>query len=290
MHAVMANRDTHLLFVYPLNVDLYAFGLGVLGALNPCGFPLLPAYLTLFTANNQERIAHRVVTTILTGLLVTVGFVTVFGAFGIASEIGLQLAMNWLPYVMIPIGILLTGIGLATIVGHGPSIRTLHLKAGNSTHAGAKVIFGIAYALGSLSCALPIFIAGVAGAFTREGWLSGIATFVSYALGMGVFLSAAALALVAFGPLALKPLRRMSRIMPALGGVLLAATGTYVAYYWATTANNSMTTSRAIKWVEHSQMWISRWVDAHFASALLVVAVGLFISVLRNERSRAHVD
>ena len=36
-----------------------ALGAGVVAALNPCGFALLPAYLTLFVLDDQPHVALR---------------------------------------------------------------------------------------------------------------------------------------------------------------------------------------------------------------------------------------
>ena len=49
-------------------------------------------------------------------------------------------------------------------------------------------VFGISYAIASISCALPLFTAAVVGTFRRENLLSSVAVFVAYALGMTLVL------------------------------------------------------------------------------------------------------
>ncbi len=53
----------------------------------------------------------------------------------------------------------------------------------------------MSYALVSLSCTIPLFIAVVSTTFTSANFVSGLATFVAYALGMGVVLVALTVAL-----------------------------------------------------------------------------------------------
>ena len=71
-------------------------------------------------------------------------------------------------------------------------------------------LYGVAYAAGSLSCSLPLFLAAV-------GWrpspamasADGLASYLAYALGMGLFVTAAAVvaATAGCGRAAARPLR-----------------------------------------------------------------------------------
>jgi cytochrome c biogenesis protein CcdA len=62
---------------------LLALTAGMLGAVNPCGFALLPAYLSLLVAGASDtRGAVGRALTAAAGL--TLGYVVVFGAFGLA--------------------------------------------------------------------------------------------------------------------------------------------------------------------------------------------------------------
>ncbi|MER7173964.1 cytochrome c biogenesis protein CcdA, partial [Streptomyces mesophilus] len=64
-----------------------ALGAGLLAAVNPCGFALLPAYLSLLVLG--ERPASRataVVRALTATLAITLGFGAVFGIFGLAVQ------------------------------------------------------------------------------------------------------------------------------------------------------------------------------------------------------------
>ena len=62
----------------------YAFGVGMVATVNPCGFAMLPAYLSFFLglegAGDDAR--TNVLRALLIGATITAGFVAVFGVLG----------------------------------------------------------------------------------------------------------------------------------------------------------------------------------------------------------------
>ena len=50
-------------------------------------------------------------------------------------------------------------------------------------------LYGISYAVASLSCTIPIFIGIVSTTLERESFVAGVATFLAYGLGMGMTLA-----------------------------------------------------------------------------------------------------
>jgi cytochrome c biogenesis protein CcdA len=211
----------------------YAFTLGLVAAVNPCGFPLLPAYLALFAGGTGGHRAARTGRGLISGAGVTCGFVAVFGTLGVVLVSGAALASGWLLWFMVAAGALMAALGVSTLCGRPLYLRlpTPRLAAGGRTFA-ATFMFGIAYAIGSLSCALPLFLAAVGGSFTRLGFWAGLACYLSYALGMGLFVTGAAVATALAGSGLLHRFRRAGRILPAVSGAMLAVSGLYLAYYW----------------------------------------------------------
>ncbi|MGH8995872.1 MAG: cytochrome c biogenesis CcdA family protein, partial [Acidimicrobiales bacterium] len=57
---------------------LYAFTLGLVAAVNPCGFPLLGAYLAFFVGDGELDRSRRNLRGVAAGASVTAGFVVVF--------------------------------------------------------------------------------------------------------------------------------------------------------------------------------------------------------------------
>jgi cytochrome c-type biogenesis protein len=69
----------------PLALALVA---GALASVNPCGFPLLPAFLSFYVGAEEEdlpRAPARVGQGLLVGLLVSTGFLAVFALVGVPS-------------------------------------------------------------------------------------------------------------------------------------------------------------------------------------------------------------
>ena len=211
----------------------YAFTLGLIAAVNPCGFPLLPGYLALF-AQRDTRTARgpRTITALIAGGCVTLGFIAVFATVGLLASAGAQWVIGTVPWFMILFGAALTVLGVAGLLGRQLRIPLPAIRFRSGTGAIAMAGFGVAYAVGSLTCALPLFIAGVAGNFTRLGLLPGIATFVAYALGMGTLVTGLSLITVHFSGELTRRLRRASRLVPVLANALEAIVGLYLVFYW----------------------------------------------------------
>ena len=61
----------------------YSFGAGMVSTVNPCGFSMLPAYLSLYLGDREEGAAcshfiHRGAKAVLIGTAVTIGFTVLF--------------------------------------------------------------------------------------------------------------------------------------------------------------------------------------------------------------------
>lgn len=252
---------------------LYAFSLGLVAAVNPCGLPMLPAYLALFTGGSTTPDGARVARSLLSGAGVSAGFVVVFGVLGLVVESGVQLVGGWLPWVMLVVALAMTAVGVLTLAGRGPSLHlpTPRVRPGRS--ALAMVGYGAAYAIGSLSCSLPLFLAAVGGSFTRRGAWAGLSTYLAYALGMGLFVTAAAVVTTTVGATALRHVRAASRWLPAVSGLVLTASGAYLAYYWVSDLRDPAATSAVTTAVGHVQTGLTSAVGASPVRSALVLGV-----------------
>lgn len=259
---------------------VYAFTLGLIAAVNPCGFPLLPAYLALFVADDSGHTwAHRTVRGLTAGACVTAGFVAAFGCAGLIVESGIQLIMDWIPWAMIVIAAAMVALGVGSLVGGHLRLPLPTPRFGTGSGAVAMAGFGAAYAVASLSCALPLFVAGVAGAFTRVGAVGGGATFVAYALGMGVFVTAASLIAAHAGPGLIRRLGTIGRFIPRIAAAVITVVGLYLVYYWISDLVNPLSAPGPVRLVDAVQSSIS---SALVAAPVLVgtLAGALVISAL----------
>jgi|GEM_PF-469907 len=254
---------------------VYAFTVGMVATANPCGFAMLPLYVAQSARPAQAQGLSRVANAIWTGVAASAGFVVVFGLAGLAVSAGLSAVMAYAPWVMVGFGGLLGAFGLAVALGWHPDLRlpgqgyldAVFRRSGWPRSAA----FGAAYALASLSCSLPIFLAGVAGAFTQAGFAAGVGAFVAYGLGMGVVFSALAVAVGLAGPGFLRRGRRLGARLERPFGVLLALVGSYLVYYWALDLSGRPGQGSLVGLVERAQSAVAGAVS----SGGLLLAVGL---------------
>jgi hypothetical protein len=95
------------------------------------------------------------------------------------------------------------------------------------------LLFGMAYAVASLGCAIGPFLALVVSSLRAGSAAEGLLLFVAYAAGMGLVIgvTAVAVALLRVGVVA--KVRRAGALVPRFGGAVLVVTGAYVAWYGA---------------------------------------------------------
>jgi cytochrome c biogenesis protein CcdA len=210
----------------------YAFTLGLVGLLNPCGFPLLPAYLSLFAGDTTGNVTVRIARGLRAGGCLTVGFLLVFGAFGTVASAALTFAAAAAPWLMSAVGLTLLALGLAGVFGRASGVRLFGFRFAPGNGALAMIGFGAAYAIGSLSCSLPLFLAGVSGAFADPAAFDDMTVFLAYAAGMGLFATGAAITAALAGAGSVRALRGAARAVPRLAGAVCVGAGVYLCVYW----------------------------------------------------------
>ncbi|GAA3455783.1 cytochrome c biogenesis CcdA family protein [Dactylosporangium matsuzakiense] len=212
---------------------LLALAAGVLAAVNPCGFALLPAYLSLLVLDEGEPRRRAVGRALLSTLGLTTGFVGVFGLVGAALTPALGWLPQRLPWFTIGFGLLLAVLGGWLAAGHRlPALPWRPSRAPALTRSlPSMVLFGAAYALASLSCTIGPFLAIVGSSLQASSAWDGIGLFVAYAAGMGLVVGAAAVAVALVRTSLLARVRRSGPLIARAAGVLMLLTGAYVAYY-----------------------------------------------------------
>ena len=195
---------------------------GMLATVNPCGFAMLPGYLTLVVAGDSR--SARVGRALLASALMTAGFVAVFGIFGVLSTSLASTLQRYLPIVTVVVGVALVIMGILLVAGKDLFLLLPKPKRGAPTARITSMLgYGVAFAIASLSCTIGPFLA-VAGISLRRGdpW-----AFLVYGLGMGLVVAVLAVAGTAVG----QGIRRVLPHVGRIGGVLLLVTGAYVGYY-----------------------------------------------------------
>jgi len=213
---------------------LLALAAGMLAAVNPCGFALLPAYLSLLVLGDDSPGPARAVgrALALTGWM-TLGFVAVFGIFGLVVSPFAQV-QQYFPWFTLVLGTLVAGAGIWLLAGRElPKLRLKGRGRAVTRTAPAMVGFGASYAVASLTCTIGPFLALVVAGFRAGSTGESVLLYVAYALGMGLLVGVAAVAVALARRGLVTGLRRAGRWVPRVTGALLLVTGAYVAWYGA---------------------------------------------------------
>ncbi|BBZ33550.1 cytochrome c biogenesis CcdA family protein [Mycolicibacterium confluentis] len=213
-----------------------AFAAGLVAALNPCGFALLPVYLTYVVSGADAGRPAAVVRALTATLVMTLGFVVVFAAFGSLTVALASTLQRYLPAVTVVIGVLLVLVGAWLLSGRRaalvlPSALQPGASSAPTTRLASMFGYGLAYAIASLSCTVGPFLA-VTAAGTRSGsFASAAAVYLAYAGGFALVVGTLAVA-AAFTSSALADrLRGALPVIGRLSGALVLVVGLYVAYY-----------------------------------------------------------
>jgi len=273
----------------------YAFGVGMVATVNPCGFAMLPAYLSFFLGLEEADDDTRgsVVHALVIGATVTAGFLVVFGTLGILLDGALSSLQDWLPWVTIVLGALLVLLGIALLTGRSVTLRIpTPRQRGDGNQLLSVFVFGVSYALVSLSCTIPLFIAAVAPSFTDANFASGVAAFLAYGLGMGVVLIALTVALALAKHSLVRNLRKVLPYVYKVSGVLLVLAGLYVAYYgWYELRVRTGDTSGGgaaqvvFDWNASISTWVQQ-VGPVRLGIVLAAAVGVVVALTMGTRRR----
>jgi cytochrome c biogenesis protein CcdA len=126
-----------------------ALGAGMLAALNPCGFALLPAYLTMLVSGDQPSRVLAVGRALTMTAAMTAGFTAVFAAFGLLVAPVASSAQRYLPWFTVVVGAALAAAGFWMLIGRAlPGLR-LRVRGGAALTRSARSMFGfgVSYAL-----------------------------------------------------------------------------------------------------------------------------------------------
>lgn len=212
-----------------------AFGAGLIAAVNPCGFALLPAYLSLFVLDEQPSRLVAVGRAVRATAALTLGFAGVFLLFGLAIAPFAAAVQAYLPAFTIVLGLAVATAGGWVLAGRKlPSItvgRRPTVKRAPTASLTSMAGFGASYAIASLGCTIAPFLAVVVTSFRADTPLAGVVLFLTYAGAMGVMVGTAAIAVALARTSLIGRARAAGGWLPLLGGALLLVAGLYVAWY-----------------------------------------------------------
>lgn len=218
-----------------MNSDLLglAFAAGMVAAFNPCGFAMLPAYLMLVIQREEGRPAAAVGRALLASAAMALGFVAVFGLFGLLTLSVASTVQRYLPYGTVVIGVALVALGIWLLTGRELPGWSMGKGArwAPTARMGSMVGYGVGYALASLSCTVGPFLAVTASSLRSGSALGVLAVYLAYSAGIALVVSALAVAVALASAGMIDRMRRVLPFVNRVSGLVLVLVGLYVAYY-----------------------------------------------------------
>jgi cytochrome c biogenesis protein CcdA len=214
-----------------------AFAAGLVAALNPCGFAMLPAYLALVVRGDSGGGRGDALATLSRAVAATaamaLGFLVVFGTFGLLTVAAAATVQRYLPYVTVVIGSVLVALGIWLSFGRNMAGLIPMGRTGWAPTArlGSMFGYGLSYAVASLSCTIAPFLAVTGMAFHGGSRVGGVLVYVAYAAGFTLVVGALAVAAALASSAVADRLRRILPHLNRITGALLVLVGLYVTYY-----------------------------------------------------------
>jgi cytochrome c-type biogenesis protein len=276
-----------------------AFTTGMVATVNPCGFVMLPAYLSFFlgTDDGIERrsTADGIARAIKVSAVMALGFLSVFLLVGVVFKASSSTIAKYAKWPTIGIGVLLIAVGIAMVSGwHVPWSTPRLDKGGKHRSIGSLFLFGVSYAIANISCGIAVFVGLVSSTLTRSGFVSGVAIFLFFGLGMALVIGALTVSLALATDGLLRRLRWLMTRVDRIAGGFLIIVGAYLVYYWLfniTTDYGTKTNtggglaSRVEGWANSLTSWITDTGAVTLGLALgAVVAAALAFVLLRRRR------
>jgi len=259
---------------------------------------MLPAYL-LLVVRGQQPGERRGLAPLGRAIAATVGmalgFLTVFGLFGVLTISAASTVQRYLPYGTVVIGVVLVALGVWLLSGRELTAlapRQLGPRWAPTVRLGSMYSYGVSYAIASLSCTIGPFLAVTAAGFRGGSVVTGVAVYLAYVAGLTLVVGVLAIAAATASSALADRLRRLLPFVSRIGGALLVLVGLYVGYYgvyelrlFGDISANANPRDAVITWAGRLQGALAGWVHQHgvlpWAVALCVLVAGAFAAAWR---------
>jgi cytochrome c biogenesis protein CcdA len=228
----------------------FAFAAGMVATVNPCGFVMLPAFLTMYLTDQQgdagattQRGAIGISRSLVKALYVSAalgaGFVLLFGGVGLAISSGARSFIVIFPWVGFFLGFVMAGLGAYLFAGgklYTNRAQSAASRIGKASDTSVKgyFLFGISYAVASLSCTLPIFLGLISSSLATGGIVQATTQFLAYALGMTFVITILTIGIAVFKGAVVNQIRRIMPYVSSISAGVLIVVGGYLIFYWLT--------------------------------------------------------
>ena len=265
----------------------YNFILGVMSAVNPCGFVLLPTYLIYYLGTELQRQESAAVTlrrALLVGSAVSSGFVGLFLIVGIITQSVTTAVLDNSKYFAFVVGLCLVVMGAMMFAGWKPRIMQPNVSIQRERTYRNMFVFGIAYAIASVGCTLGFLTSAVFGSVGRHGFVSGVVSIGLYGVGMASLVIALTVALAFAQMNIVSSLKKSFRFFDKVSAFFVLITGLYLTWYWygAITERGSDGVTRRVESWQNSVVSTLDYLGAFWLAVIFAVVIALAIWFVRR--------
>ena len=235
----------------------YSFILGVLAAVNPCGFVLLPTYLIFFLGTREEpnlTTGERLRRALVVSSGISIGFLAIFFVIGVISRLFTQWIELNAKYASLAIGIVLVIGGARMLTGWTPKFAVPQLGGVQTKTFRATVVYGVAYAVASIGCTIGFLTTALFGSIALNGFVSGVLSILLYGLGMAMLVTALTVSLAFAKTGLLTIVKNQLHLIQRLGAIFVTLTGIYLVFYWYA----AISETRSASFVTRIERWQTR--------------------------------
>lgn len=205
----------------------FIFSAGFLALLSPCGFPMLPGYVSFYLGTRSYPGKP-----IIEGIVCSLGLLSTFVIVGLLTSLFSSLMTAYVPFLELIAGVVTLSMGIILLVQlrlpQLPILVRLQKAPEQRAFAGLYV-YGCLYGLATMSCSAPIFLSILVYAISR-GALKALVSFVVYALGMGLPLILITVVLAMTKDTMHRKVAESISTIQRVAGLILLIVGVYLTY------------------------------------------------------------
>lgn len=265
----------------------YSFVLGVLAAVNPCGFVLLPTYLLFFLGTTEKSdlsTPERLRRAFVVSAGISIGFLGIFLVIGVISRLFTQWIELNAKYASLAIGVVLVLSGARMLTGWTPKFAAPQLGGAQTKTFRATILYGVAYAVASIGCTIGFLTTAVFGSIALNGFVSGVLSILLYGAGMAMLVMTLTVSLAFAKTGLVTVIKSRLNIVQRLGSVLVTMTGVYLVFYWYAAISQTKTAG-FISRIERWQTRVASFLQQQGAFRLaIVLTVVLLVAVVASRR------
>ena len=211
-----------------------AFLAGVAIFFSPCGIALLPAYVAhLISQSGSERLSltARAIQGTKIGTIVSLGIITVFISVGIIISLLGNFIGPYAAWLAGLTGLILIILGILMFSGRVPTLHLPHSFGADRSGFTRFYLYGVGYAIGGISCTLPVFLLVVFASLGSGTFYGGLVNFIAFTAGTVILMLIVTILSSVSGELVGRWLKRYMGVIQRASAIIIIAAGVYLIYF-----------------------------------------------------------